>query len=261
MQGGDGSQVMAIPGEDYFFGGWSDGVGSQARIDTDIQADLSVQASFIPAISLSGTASYTRAGLPVDLNGWMIGALTDLEHIDSLIGTGEIGAAPHAWSFDVPAQEPARAVYFVLADPNGGEGFISSQATTISDGDLPGIELSFATASGSFMNFTAPGALIAVLDTSSLSQLAATELGYTEEITGNGAWTMIMDAGPLPADVHFIVIDGNNFFLADNALEITSAGISGLVLDKEDFSPWTPPSAAAMPGSRWKESDVLLAPF
>jgi hypothetical protein len=182
----------------------------------------------------------------------MIGALTDLENSDSFIGTGMIGPTPHTWSLDVPAQESARAVYFVLVDPDGGEGFVSSQATTILDGDLPGIELSFATASGSFVNFTSPGALIAVLDTSSLAQLAATELGYTEEITGSGDWIMIMDANALPADVHFIVIDGNEFFLADEALEIASTGVSGLVLDKDDFSAWTPPSASAIPAGLGK---------
>ena len=45
-QGNDGSRVSAVPAEHYHFTGWSDGLKSADRIDTNVMADLTVSAEF-----------------------------------------------------------------------------------------------------------------------------------------------------------------------------------------------------------------------
>lgn len=44
--GGDGAAVVAVPLEGYRFSGWSDGVGTATRVDTDVTGDLNVTANF-----------------------------------------------------------------------------------------------------------------------------------------------------------------------------------------------------------------------
>ncbi|MEJ2691266.1 MAG: InlB B-repeat-containing protein, partial [Deltaproteobacteria bacterium] len=45
-QGGSGSPVKAVPHEGYHFEGWSDGVATPERTDSDVTADLAVTAAF-----------------------------------------------------------------------------------------------------------------------------------------------------------------------------------------------------------------------
>jgi len=44
--GGSGSSVTAVPGENFHFTGWSDGVATPARTDSNVTADISVTANF-----------------------------------------------------------------------------------------------------------------------------------------------------------------------------------------------------------------------
>jgi len=46
VYGGDGTAVEAVPDTGYYFTGWSDGGLANPRTDTNVMADLSVQASF-----------------------------------------------------------------------------------------------------------------------------------------------------------------------------------------------------------------------
>ena len=70
VYGSDGTAVEAVPDTGYYFTGWSDGGLANPRTDTDVMADLSVQASFAlyqytlsyaagTGGSLSGSASQT----------------------------------------------------------------------------------------------------------------------------------------------------------------------------------------------------------
>jgi ribosome-associated toxin RatA of RatAB toxin-antitoxin module len=45
--GGSGTEVTAVPNAGYDFVGWSDGVMTPNRTDTDVTADISVQANFV----------------------------------------------------------------------------------------------------------------------------------------------------------------------------------------------------------------------
>ena len=55
--GGNGTQVTAVPDGSHNFSGWSDGVMTAARTDTNVQANLSVSASFVfKTYTLSYTA-------------------------------------------------------------------------------------------------------------------------------------------------------------------------------------------------------------
>ena len=45
-KGGDGAPVEAIPSEGYAFKQWSDAVATASRTDTDVQANLTVEAIF-----------------------------------------------------------------------------------------------------------------------------------------------------------------------------------------------------------------------
>jgi uncharacterized cupredoxin-like copper-binding protein len=54
--GGSGTSVMAVPDTGYRFTGWSDGVTTATRTDTNVTADLSVTANFAP---LTYTLTYT----------------------------------------------------------------------------------------------------------------------------------------------------------------------------------------------------------
>jgi uncharacterized repeat protein (TIGR02543 family) len=63
--GSDGTEVTAVPDAGYQFTGWSDGVTTAARTDTNITADLSVTANFAP---LTYTLTYT-AGTGGSISG------------------------------------------------------------------------------------------------------------------------------------------------------------------------------------------------
>ena len=82
--GSDGSPVTAVPAEHYHFTGWSDGVKSAGRTDTNVTADLSLTANF--AID-QYTLTYTAGE-----HGSIEGASTQaVDHGDS--GT-EVSASP-----------------------------------------------------------------------------------------------------------------------------------------------------------------------
>jgi len=63
--GDDGSQVTAVPDAGYHFTGWSDGVQTAARTDTEVADDLSVTAHF--AANPTTPPTTTVSGVP---DGW-----------------------------------------------------------------------------------------------------------------------------------------------------------------------------------------------
>jgi hypothetical protein len=87
--GADGTAVTAVPDAHYHFVSWSDGVLTATRTDTNVQADLSVTASFAQnqvvvsqVYGGGGNAGatltndfielYNRGSDPVDLTGWTV---------------------------------------------------------------------------------------------------------------------------------------------------------------------------------------------
>lgn len=48
LHGDDGSPVTAVPGDGYYFAGWSDGVEESSRTDIEVDADINVTAQFLP---------------------------------------------------------------------------------------------------------------------------------------------------------------------------------------------------------------------
>jgi hypothetical protein len=246
----------------YLFDAWSDGVDNQARTDANIHADLSVQATFVPSITLSGTIACSHAGNPIDVSGWLIGIFADPLDPDSILGACSISAEPYTWSATIPAMASATTVYFFLIDTANISGFYLDQTATASNADVSGIALSHATTSvsGTVANFTSPGTIIAELDTSSIERLNATLLGSTDNIDENGVWEMVLKANALPDDVYFIVIDGNSYFLANAGIEVPSAGLTGLVLDKDEFTAWTP-SASTQPKTQVQNMSKAVKDF
>jgi hypothetical protein len=221
-------------------------VDTQARTDANIHADLSVQAAFVPSITLSGTIACSHAGNPIDVSGWLIGIFADPLDPNSILGACSISAEPYTWSATIPAMASATTVHFFLIDTSNISGFFLDQTASVSKADVSGIALSHATTSvsGTLANFTSPGAIIAELDTSSVEQLNATLLGSTDDIDENGGWEMVLIANALPDDVYFIVMDGNSYFLANAGIEVGSAGLTGIVLDKDDFTAWAPSASS-----------------
>ncbi len=69
--GGNATQVTAEPDSGYHFSGWSDGVTTAARTDTDVQAALTVTADFAANPTVPPTT--TVSGLP---SGWSRHAVT-----------------------------------------------------------------------------------------------------------------------------------------------------------------------------------------
>ncbi len=67
VQGASGTEVSAIANEGYYFTGWSDGVQTAARTDTNVQASLSVTANFAAVtIEISNLGqTYDGAAKPV----------------------------------------------------------------------------------------------------------------------------------------------------------------------------------------------------
>ena len=63
--GGNGTQVTAVADNGYHFSGWSDGVTSASRTDTEVQADLTVTAGFVANPTIPPTTA--MSGLP---KGW-----------------------------------------------------------------------------------------------------------------------------------------------------------------------------------------------
>jgi len=56
--GSSGSQVTAVAANGYHFFGWSDGVGTAARTDSGVSADITVSAEFAPNSSTTYNLSY-----------------------------------------------------------------------------------------------------------------------------------------------------------------------------------------------------------
>ena len=69
--GGNGTQVTAAPESGYHFTGWSDGVTTAERTDTDVQAALTVTADF--AVNPTVPPTTRVSGLP---SGWSRHAVT-----------------------------------------------------------------------------------------------------------------------------------------------------------------------------------------
>jgi uncharacterized repeat protein (TIGR02543 family) len=87
--GADGTAVSAVPNTGYHFVSWSDGVLTATRTDTNVQADVSVSATFAANLVVvsqvyggGGNAGatftndfielYNRGTDPVDLTGWTV---------------------------------------------------------------------------------------------------------------------------------------------------------------------------------------------
>ena len=60
--GGTGTAVIAAPQLHYAFAGWSDGFGNAERTDSNVVANLSVVARFVPLLAAGGTPHWWLAG-------------------------------------------------------------------------------------------------------------------------------------------------------------------------------------------------------
>ena len=89
-KGLDGTEVEALAKEGYHFVKWSDGVATASRTDTDVQADISVRASFEPnwkTLDFPGATSTQVCGIHQgkvfgsyrDVSGIQHGFLYDIE--------------------------------------------------------------------------------------------------------------------------------------------------------------------------------------
>jgi hypothetical protein len=167
---------------------------------------------------------------------------TDPDDPETYLGAAFIDAA-QTWSLDIPAMASSTTISFLLIGPFNAVYFFFDQTASASNADVSGITLSHSTTSvsGTVTNFTSPNFIGALWETSGGASLDDMLLGSTSTISESGAWEMVIDADGLPDDIHIVVVDNSAYFLANTAYAATSAGLSGLVLDKDEFSPWTPP--------------------
>ncbi len=115
--GGDGTPVEAIPDEGYHFTGWSDGVTDNPRTDTNVTADLEVEAQF--AINV-----YTITAVPNDEDFGTVTGGGSYEHFATveLIATPAEGYNFTGWTEDgdvvMEGDQPAGEVYTFTAEQN-----------------------------------------------------------------------------------------------------------------------------------------------
>ena len=72
-KGSDGSQVTAVANNGYHFTGWSDGLTTASRTDTNIQGNISLTASFVVNSTIIGGGSVL---IPFQIKDLVIGSIT-----------------------------------------------------------------------------------------------------------------------------------------------------------------------------------------
>ncbi len=87
LHGEDGSMVTAIPYEGYRFAGWSDGVATAARTDTNVTGELDVTAAFV-AIELEKTDKPLLDSMPDTVNTVFITITGKTEPGSDIVVTG-----------------------------------------------------------------------------------------------------------------------------------------------------------------------------
>ncbi|MCP5542668.1 MAG: immunoglobulin domain-containing protein [Akkermansiaceae bacterium] len=132
VQGGDGSEVIAVPNAGHHFVSWSDGLLTTARTDTNIQDNLSVTATF--AIN-QYTATYNSAG-----NGSISGVSPQtIDHgADASTVTAIADPGYHFVSWSDGVLTAARTDTNVLADLNVTATFAINQYTLTYTADSNG---------------------------------------------------------------------------------------------------------------------------
>lgn len=88
-QGGSGTPVTAVPNAGYSFTGWSDGVTTATRTDTNVLADVTVTASFTANVyTLSYDANGATGGIAPAAQTGNIGVDVTVSGAGSLVKTG-----------------------------------------------------------------------------------------------------------------------------------------------------------------------------
>lgn len=127
--GNDGATVTAEPDTGYVFDRWSDGLTTAERTDTNIQTDLSVEAEFLPLLSIGGTVSgLSGDGLVLDLNGGE----------QTLV----INSGATTFTFDQPLEDGSSYVVSVSGQPDSDpaqECAVSQASGTINGSDVNGV--------------------------------------------------------------------------------------------------------------------------
>lgn len=135
-QGEDGSAITAVPDQDYYFSGWSDGSTDNPRMDTNITANLSVTANFESVYPASDSAESQSTSY-----GAVSGTLNDILSNDDVYEalSEEQDVSPtslleHEWTFDVYGSE--LVTFYVEAHHtvnSEGDDFVFAYSTNGTD--------------------------------------------------------------------------------------------------------------------------------
>lgn len=92
VPGGDGTEVTAVPNDNYRFVNWSDGVTSASRTDLDVSNDINVTANFESESNNNngGGSSGSRPRSSGSTGGQVLGASTDDVDNGCLRGSGHL---------------------------------------------------------------------------------------------------------------------------------------------------------------------------
>ncbi len=144
--GGSGSQVTAVPDAGYYFIQWSDGVLTAARIDTNVQSNINVTASFTNNTTLSvvgiiannkpydGNTSATLDTSSASLAGVIPGDVVslDMSGANATFDTKSVGAGKPVSVSGLTVTGPDAGKY-TLNQPAGITAAISPASLTVNN--------------------------------------------------------------------------------------------------------------------------------
>lgn len=128
--GGSGTTVTAVPDSGYMFSQWTDGVLTAARTDSNVSADISVTANFLPPPVVTSLAinegAATTMSLPVLLNNVTANSPAEYMASESATFAGAVwqayAAAP---SFTLSFGVGTRTVYFKTRNAAGESNVVN----------------------------------------------------------------------------------------------------------------------------------------
>jgi hypothetical protein len=242
--GESGSEVAAVPDANYSFSGWSDGVASRTRVDSNVSGNISVTANFIPNVVLSGTLAVTVNGVAANVTNWLVAATSNEAGSDGYpIGIGTANAAG-AWSLSFLRRSAPTTIYFTAVAPNDRQ-YLLTQTVTAYQANISGIALSqtCATLAGTYSGFYAPVSIVALKNPATNQSASDTMMGGGYFDTGS--WSFDADVTKLGGNVYFIVVDSSDgtYYVTNNPIVIGTSGATGISLPRSGMSYWQPSSS------------------